>query len=169
MRVQNKRRVVRAVGNTNLTTARNIGATSDLLVTKVIGAKNDGGVRNGEKTRENSGNRISAEQKNEGDVTSNTTEIARKDVAAHNNSDSKEDAGSVHIGEERDNSKTTHVDIRNGDVRNSDARESQEGSGKTLTDRSRNNEASNEAIRKILEGNHSFAPCVIKDTLVVMV
>jgi hypothetical protein len=153
VRVQNKRRVVRAVGNTNITTVRNVGATSDLLITKVIRAKNDGGARKDEKSRENSGTRMSAEQRNEGDVTSNTTEIARKDVAAHNNSDSREDAGSAHIGEERDNSNTTHVDIRNGDVR-----KSQEGGGKTLTDTSRNNEASNEAIRKILEGKPFVCP-----------
>jgi hypothetical protein len=75
---------------------------------------------------------MSAEQRYEGDVTSDTTEIATKDVAAHNNSYYKEDAGSVHIGEERDNTNTSHVDIRNGDVRNSDARKSREGGGKTL-------------------------------------
>ncbi|CAB4025011.1 Hypothetical predicted protein [Paramuricea clavata] len=153
VRVQNKRRVVRAVGDTNLTAERNIGATSDFLITKVIKrAKNDGGARNDEKAKESSGTRMSAEQRNEGDMTSNITEITRKDVAAHNNSDSKEDAGSVLSGEKSDNSNTTHVHIRNGDVRNSDARKSQEGGGKTLTDTSRNNEDSNEAIRKSLEG-----------------
>jgi hypothetical protein len=158
VRVQNKRRVVRAVGDTNLTAERNIGATSDFLITKVIRAKNDGGARNDEKAKESSGTRMSAEQRNEGDMTSNTTEITRKDVAAHNNSDSKEDAGSVLSGEESDNSNTTHVHIRNGDVRNSDARKSQEGGGKTLTDTSRNKEASNEAIRKILEGKPFIFP-----------
>jgi hypothetical protein len=141
MRVQNKRRVVRAVGNTNLTAERNIGATSDFLITKVIRAKNDGGARNGEKAKESSGTRMSAVQRDEGDMTSNTTEITRKDVAAQNNSDSKENTGSVLIGEESDNSNSTHVDVRNGDVRNSEARKSQEGGGKTLTDTSRNNEA----------------------------
>ena len=158
VRVQNKRRVVRAVGDTNLTSERNIGATSDFLITKVIRAKNDGGVRNDEEAKESSGTRMSAEQRNEGDMTSNTTEITRKDVAAHNNSDSKEDAGSVLSCEESDNSNTTHVHIRNGDVRNSDARKSREGGGKTLTDTSRNNEASNEAIRKILEGKPFIFP-----------
>jgi hypothetical protein len=54
-------------------------------------------------------------------------------------------------------------------VRNSDARKSQEGGGKTLTDTSRNNEASNEAIRKSLEGKPFLFPCVIKDTRVEMV
>ncbi|CAB4042064.1 Hypothetical predicted protein, partial [Paramuricea clavata] len=127
VRVQNKRRVVRAVGNTNLTAERNIGATSDFLITKVIRAKNDGGARNDEKAKESSGTRMSAEQRNE-------------DVAAHSNSN------------------TTHVDIRNGDVQNSDARKSQEGGGKTLTDTSRNNDGSNEAIRKILEGKPFIFP-----------
>jgi hypothetical protein len=51
---------------------------------------------------------MSAVQRNEGDVTSNTTEIARKDVAAHNNSDSRYDAGSVHIGE-KETTVTPHM------------------------------------------------------------
>ena len=107
MRVQNKRRVVRAVGNTNLTAERNIGATSDFLITKVIRAKKDGGARNDEKAKESSGTRMSDEQRDDGDMTSNTTEITRKDVAAHNNSDSKKDAGSVLIGEESDRTVTS--------------------------------------------------------------
>ena len=109
VRVQNKRRVVRAVGDTNLTAERNIGATSDFLITKVIRAKNDGGARNDEKAKESSGTRMSAEQRNEGDMTSNTTEITRKDVAAHNNSDSKEDAGSVYSVAKKAANKTFEI------------------------------------------------------------